>query len=184
MKEVILMRVWVTTLALMLFAPSLAMASAVVYPGITGYGGVHALPRAAVQPSAAAEYKAIFDVTTGSKNPSGINPGIMHVIRAVNVFASAHVPLSHLHFIVILHGAATSAALDNIHYKKVFGKNNPNISMLRKLKAAGVSVYVCGQAMFDFHYPGSWVGKNVTVALSALSTLVIYGDQGYAYLKQ
>lgn len=184
MKSAIRMRAWMMALAVMLAVPSLALANARVYPGISGYGGVHALPQAAVQPDPGAEYKAIFDVTSHAKDPSKINPGVMHVIRAVNVFASAHVPLSHLHFVVILHGPSTPVALSDNRYRKQFGTDNPNIPMLRKLKAAGVKIYVCGQAMYDFHYPLSWADKDVSVALSALSTLVIYGDQGYAFVKQ
>jgi intracellular sulfur oxidation DsrE/DsrF family protein len=183
MKIVIRMRIWMAALVLAIALPASAMAG-VVYPGIAGYGGVHALPKAAVQPNPSKQYKAIFDVTSRAKKLSAINPGLKHVIRAVNVFASAHVPLSHLHFVVIMHGGAAPAALGNTHYKKLFGTDNPNIAMLRKLKKAGVKLYVCGQAMFDYHYPLSWADRDVKVALSALSTLVIYGDQGYAYLKQ
>lgn len=183
MKPVIHISRLMAVLALALALPALAEAG-VVYPGITGYGGVHALPNAAVQPNPSKQYKAIFDVTSRAKKPSVINPGLKHVIRAANVFASAHVPLSHLHFVVILHGGAAPAALGNAHYRKLFGTDNPNVAMLRKLKEAGVKLYVCGQAMFDYHYPLSWADRDVKVALSALSTLVIYGDQGYAYLKQ
>jgi intracellular sulfur oxidation DsrE/DsrF family protein len=185
MKSVLNLRVWVAALTLALSMPAMAMAAeGDVFPAVPGYGGVHPLPHAAVQPNAKHRYKAIFDVTSHAKDPSGINPGLSHVARAVNAFASAGVPLSHLHFVAIVHGPATSAVLSNEAYQKYYKMDNPNMDLLQKLKKAGVKVYVCGQAMYDFKYPLADVSKDVTVALSALPTVIIYGDMGYAYMKQ
>jgi intracellular sulfur oxidation DsrE/DsrF family protein len=184
MKSVMHMRVWVTALALGLSMPAMAMAGEWVTPAIQGYGGVHPLPHAAVQPNPKHRYKAIFDVTSHAKDPSGINPGLKHVARAVNAFASAGVPLSHLRFVAIVHGPATAAVLNDAAYQKYFNMDNPNAKMLAELKKAGVKVFVCGQAMYDLKYPLDAVSKDVRVALSALPTVVIYGDMGYAYMKQ
>lgn len=185
MKSVLHMRAWVAALAVALAMPAAAMAADWVTPGVPGYGGVMPLPHAMVQPHAKHRYKAIFDVTSGAKDPSGINPGLKHVARAVNAFVSAGVPLSHLHFVAIVHGPkATAAVLNDAAYKKLFNMDNPNTKLLAELKKAGVKVFVCGQAMYDLKYPLADVSKDVHVALSALSTTVIYGDMGYAYMKQ
>jgi intracellular sulfur oxidation DsrE/DsrF family protein len=184
MKSVLNLRVWVAALAVGLAMPAMAMAGEWVTPAIDGYGGVHPLPHAMVQPNPKHRYKAIFDVTSHAKDPSEVNPGLKHVARAVNAFASAGVPLSHLHFVAIVHGPATSAILSDAAYKKLFNVDNPNIDLLSKLKKAGVKVFVCGQAMYDLKYPLADVSKDVHVALSALPTVVIYGDMGYAYMKQ
>ncbi|HYW04049.1 MAG TPA: DsrE family protein [Gammaproteobacteria bacterium] len=154
------------------------------YPAIKGYGPVHPLPDAAVQPSKHKVYKAFFDVTKGTSDPSKPNPGFDHVARAVNVFASAGVPLKHLHFVAVAHGPATPAVLNNAEYKKKFGVDNPNIKMISELKKAGVKVEVCGQALADNHFEHAWVNKDVIVTLSALSDAVIYGNKGYAFVKQ
>ncbi len=98
--------------------------------------------------------------------------------------ALAGVPLSNLHIVAILHGKATSSVLDNKHYKEKFGVNNPNIAVFMALQQAGVTVEVCGQAMLDHHYQLVWANPYVKPTLSALSTLIIYGNQGYAYVKQ
>ncbi|HKJ83772.1 MAG TPA: DsrE family protein [Mariprofundaceae bacterium] len=171
-------------MAVLLPALACPAAAGVVHPGIRDFGGIHDLPHAAVRPNPGDTYKAIFDVTSRPDKPGAINPGLMHVARAVNVFASANVPLSHLHFVVILHGGAAPAALDNTHYREEFGTDNPNTPLLDRLKQAGVKLYVCGQAMYDLHYQTSWANPDVKVALSALSTLVVYGDKGYAYIRQ
>ncbi len=154
------------------------------YPAIPGFGPVHPLPDAAVQPSKTKIYKAFFDVTTGIKDPSKPNGGLDHVARAVNVFVSAGVPLSHLHFVAVLHGPSTPAALDNAHYRAKYNVDNPNIKLINELEKAGVKVEVCGQALADLDYEHAWVNKQVTITLSALSDAVIYGDMGYAFVKQ
>jgi len=185
MKSVFNMRVLVAAMAMALAMPAAAMAGGWITPGVPGYGGVMSLPQAQVQPNHKRIYRAIFDVTSGAKDHSKINPGLKHVARAVNVFASAGVPLKHLHFVAIVHGPkATSAILNNEAYRKLYSVDNPNLKLLAELKKAGVRVFVCGQAMYDLHYPLAAVSKDVHVALSALSTTVIFGNMGYAYMKQ
>lgn len=83
------------------------------YPAIKGYGPVHPRPNAAMQPDKQTIYKVVFNVTAGSKDMSKPNPGLGHVARAVNVFASAGVPLDHLRFVAVVHGAATASVLDD-----------------------------------------------------------------------
>lgn len=151
---------------------------------VIDYGHIHPLPHAAVQPSKHKVYKAIFDVTHGIKDYSKPNAGLVHVARAVNVFASAGVPLSHLKFVAIVHGPATPSILDNAAYKRKYGVDNPNLRLIRQLRRAGVHVDVCGQALADLDFAHAWVDHKVTITLSALSTVVIYGDKGYAYMKQ
>lgn len=171
-------------LATMLTASAWASGVKWTYPAIAGFGPVHPLPNAAVQPSKSAIYKVVFDVTAKSKDMSKPNPGLDHVARAVNVFASAGVPLSHLKFIAVVHGPATASVLNNEHYHGKYGTNNPNIPLIAALKKAGVKVEVCGQALADNSYEHAWVNRDVTITLSALSDLIIYGHQGYAYVLE
>ncbi len=154
------------------------------HPAIANYGPVRSLPDAAVQPNKHHVYKAIFDVTSGFKDPAKPDAGLDHVARAVNVFASAGVPLKNLRFVAILHGPATTAVLSNADYRAKYGVDNPNILLIDALNKAGVHVDVCGQALADMGIAHSKVYAGVHVTLSALSTVVIYGNEGYAYMKQ
>jgi len=149
-------------------------------PVIKSAGAVHPLPDAAFLPKRNVTYKAIFSVTKGDKDPKKVNGGLAHVARAVNVFVSAHVPLKHLKFVVIMHGKAVPAVLDNAHYKEKFGVDNPNLKLIRELKAAGVTLAVCGQAVAGYKYDYSWVNPDIKVALSALSTIIVLQHEGYA----
>jgi intracellular sulfur oxidation DsrE/DsrF family protein len=150
-------------------------------PAIKGIGPVHVWPQATLRPSATATYKAVFDVTRAG-DASKINPGLDHIARAVNVFAAAGVPLTHLKFTVIVHGPATPAVLDEKSFQAKFGHANPDLAVIEALKKAGVQLLVCGNALGDMGYTPSEVNPDVKVALSALSTLIILQDQGYALI--
>ncbi|HEY1773583.1 MAG TPA: DsrE family protein [Gammaproteobacteria bacterium] len=151
-------------------------------PVIKSGGAVHPLPDAALQPDRNQTYKALFSVTKGASDPKDLNDALDHVARAVNVFASAGVPLDHLKFAVVVHGPATPLVLDGASYQKHFGTDNPNLKLIHELKAAGVQIYVCGQALAGMKYQASEVNPDVKVALSALSTIVILQQQGYALM--
>lgn len=154
------------------------------YPVVKDYGRVHPLPDAAVQPDKGKEYKTVFDVTTGIRDKSKPDGGLVHVARAVNVFGSAGVPASNLHFAAVLHGDATPAVLNDQRYRAKYGVDNPNARLISELRKAGVKVEVCGQALADNGFRHDWVDKDVTITLSALSDLTIYGDRGYAYARE
>lgn len=154
-----------------------------VTPAIKSDGPMHPLPDAAYQPSKTATYKAIFAVTRPSRGAHDPDGGLTPVARAVNIFASAGVPLGHLKFVVLIYGMeASPMVLDNAHYKARFGKDNPNLAVIHELTKAGIKVVVCGQALAGAGIEHAWVDPDVTIALSALSTMVILQDQGYAVL--
>ena len=149
-------------------------------PVIKDQGAVHALPDAVFRPDPNVTYKTVFSLTKGDADPKKVNGGLAHVARALNIFASAHVPPKHLKFVVIMHGKAVPAVLDNDHYKLKFGVDNPNLKLISELKAAGVTLAVCGQAVAGYKYEYSWVNPDIKVALSAISTLIMLQHEGYA----
>lgn len=153
------------------------------YPAIAGYGPVHVWPEAVLRPNPKATYKALFDVTQGKADAGKVNPSLDHVARTVNTFAAAGVPLSHMKFAVIIHGGATAIALNEKAYMAKFGHANPNLAVIADLKKAGVDVMVCGNALGDMDFTPAEVNPDIKVALSALSTLVILQDQGYALMR-
>lgn len=177
----------------LMFVPLLALLAAPAFaadtepagfwqtPAIAGVGHVHPLPKAALQPDRNTTYKIVFNLTHAAQADSAVNPGLEHVARALNAFASAGVPLDHLKFAVVIHGAATPMVMDNAAYRKKTGAANPDLALMQKLRAAGVKIYVCGQAVADFHIAYADVAPQVSVSLSALTDLAILEREGYAY---
>lgn len=151
-----------------------------VNPAVPDFGASVALPDAGMQPDKNAEYKAVFNITGEGPNEK-INPSLERAARAANIFVSAGVPLPHLHFIAVVHGPATQSVLDNDHYKEKFNVDNPNVKLIAELKAAGVKVVVCGQALAAKKFPHEWVNQDVEITLSAISTVIILEQQGYAF---
>lgn len=153
------------------------------YPAIPGYGRMHPLPHAAMQPDKSTTYKTVFDVTKALTDPAKPSASLDRVAKVVNIFASAGVPLAHLQFVAVLHGPATYAVLDNAHYRAKYHMDNPNIALIAALKKAGVDVEVCGQALAELNLEHAWVNKDVTITLSALSDVIIYGQKGYTLIQ-
>ena len=174
------------TLALGLLAAGAATAQPAGfwhYPVIKGYGPEHTWPGVVVRPTAHTTYHALFDVTQGKAQADTVNPGLDHIARTINIFAAAGVPLKHMNFEVIIHGPATPIVLDAAAYRAKFGHPNPNLALLATLRKAGVRLMVCGNALGDMHLNPSEVDPDVHVALSALSTVIILQNKGYALVR-
>jgi intracellular sulfur oxidation DsrE/DsrF family protein len=152
-------------------------------PALSGVGKMHPLPKAAYQPKPDETYKVVFSVTNAASKPDVINPSLDHVARAVNLYASAGVPLDHLKFVAVMSGGATDAALDDEHYRLRYGVDNPNLDLIRKLRKAGVDVAVCGQAAAEHQDRYQWIAPEVTLSLSALTTITTLQHQGYALMQ-
>ena len=153
------------------------------YPAIRGYGPEHIWPGVVERPQPSASYKALFDLTQGKAAADTINPGLDHIARTINIFAAAGVPLGHLRFAVIIHGPATPIVLDAAAYRAKFGHPNPNLALIAALRKAGVDLMVCGNALGDMHLTPAQVNPDIHVALSALSTVIIMQDRGYALVR-
>ncbi len=149
---------------------------------ISAAGAFHPLPQAAYQPDRAATYKVVFALSKDSDKPSAVNPGLERLARTVNLYAASGVPLDHLKFVAVAYGPATPLALDDAHYRAQFGVANPNLPVIAQLRKAGVDVAVCGQAVAEHHYQNDWVAKDVTLALSALTTITELEQQGYGLM--
>jgi DNA-binding transcriptional ArsR family regulator/intracellular sulfur oxidation DsrE/DsrF family protein len=145
-------------------------------------GRIHALPDAAYQPDPDATYKVVFAMTRASEDPAKVNPSLQRLARTVNLYVNAGVPLKHLKFVAVASGPATAMALDDAHYRKLYGVANPNLKVIGELRADGIDVAVCGQAVAEHDYHYDWVDDHVTVALSALTTITELQQKGYALM--
>ncbi len=154
-----------------------------INPVIKNFGRVHPRPDAAVQPDPSADYKVIVDVVHGGKDHSEVNGSLQRLARIVNLMGFARVPPEHVHIVAVIEGEASLAAASNDMYRKFYKVDNPNAPIIHALKAAGVTMLVCGQALAENGFKDSDVNPDVTVSLSALSDFVVYGQRGYSYMQ-
>ncbi len=177
------MRLLIVLLAALAF-PALAAAAQSDWqtPTIHGAGRIHPMPRAAYQPDPAATYKVVFNLKQAGAKPADVSPSLEHVARAVNLYVNAGVPLDHLKFVAVASGAATPTVLSDAQYRKQYGVPNPNLAVIAQLREAGVDVAVCAQALAENGFRPDWVDSHVTVALSALTTVINLQQKGYALM--
>jgi len=154
-----------------------------IYPAIRGYGGVHPRPDVPSGIVPGAEYKVIADVVHGTSDHKQVLGSLTRLARIVNLFAYAGVPPAHVHVAAVIEGDAGFAALNNAAFRKRFNVDNPNLALLHELKAAGVDLMVCAQALAEVGLEDSDISPDVTVTLSALSDFAVYGARGYSYLQ-
>ncbi|MBV8063865.1 MAG: DsrE family protein [Nevskia sp.] len=152
-------------------------------PAIAGYGQMHPYPEGVYQPARDQVYKLLFVVTEGSDKPGERNSSLEAVARTYNLFVSAGVPADHLKFVAVISGPATAVVLDDSHYKAQLGVANPNLELIHKLRAAGVELTACAQAVVHKKYQPDWVNPDVKLALSALTTRAVLQAQGYSEIK-
>ncbi len=151
-----------------------------VTPRIDGYGAIVPLPQAAVPPKAGS--RVVFDIA-GAGEPDKVVKGLDSVASFLNLAAEAGIAPETLNVTAVLHGPATKAVLrPEVYAKKTTASGNPNHELIRKLKAAGVELYVCGQALAHQRYAVEDVLPDVTVAVSAATVTVSRQMDGYAYL--
>lgn len=151
-------------------------------PLIAGYGKLYDTPDAAFQPDSTQRYKLVFKVSEAASNAADINPGLNEVARVINLYGRSGVPLSQIDAVVAVNGGATPAMLDEQHYHKLFGAANPNLQLIKALNDAGVKVTLCSQALAWHHYDPHWVAAPVITTPSALTTMTVLQNQGYALL--
>jgi len=148
-------------------------------PVIKNYGKVFVIENVELNLQKDKEYKVIFDVYTNTKEEGAINPLINTVARYLNMHAQNGITPGNMKVAFVMHGAASKDALTNEAYKKRFGIDNPNATLITALKSANVDIFVCGQSYKSRGFPVKGISKDVKLSLSALTALVEYQENGY-----
>jgi intracellular sulfur oxidation DsrE/DsrF family protein len=161
---------------------NIALAQTNNSPVIPEADGFIKIPNVSMPPDKNHIYKAIWDATKSAKEPSQLIPAINNSGSELNALAVSGIPLTHAKFVIVFHGAALDAILDDTHYKAKFGISNPNLAVLSKLKKAGVKIFVCGQNLLAENIDPKIISKDVTVASDALIVLMTYQNEGYALM--
>jgi intracellular sulfur oxidation DsrE/DsrF family protein len=151
------------------------------FPQVARYGGIVRTPDAAEPPRRGA--KIVFDITADGK-PEEVNKGLESVARYLNLNAEAGLMPADVKLALVLHGGATKAALGDAAYAKhTAAKQNPNLDLIRELKACGVEVFVCGQSLARNNFAADDVTDEVSVAVSAMTVNANKQLDGYAWVS-
>jgi intracellular sulfur oxidation DsrE/DsrF family protein len=154
-----------------------------IYPVIEGYGRVRPNEALPVRPDPKTDYRVLIDVLHFPDNPAKVGDPLQRLARLVNLLGYAGVPPEKRHIVAVLDERGGLYALSHAAYHRMFNVDNPNVELLQRLKAAGVQLLVCSQALAEAGLQASDVLPETTVTLSALTDVTIYGQQGYSYLQ-
>ena len=152
-------------------------------PAIPEADGYTVIPGAKINPDKKRIYRAIYDATKAAKDASQLVSALNMAGSELNGLAVCKIPLTHAKFVVVFHGAAINAILDDAHYKEKFGVSNPNLNVLAELKKSGVKLFVCGQNLLAENIDSKIISPDVMVASDALIVLMTYQNDGYALMS-
>ena len=150
---------------------------------IKNFGETFEVNNPEIKTDTSAELKVIFDVSATSSDKNSINSNIVTAARFLNMHANAGMKLNQLKVAMTIHGAAWKDVLSDSEYKKKFGVKNPNTPLIKELRNAGVDIIICGQTAMYRKMNRSVVMPEVKFALSAMTALLQYQNNGYKFIK-
>jgi intracellular sulfur oxidation DsrE/DsrF family protein len=147
---------------------------------VPGHGAGRDLPGAHLAPDPNVEYKVVFDLVVTDDNLDDPYPMLAPIAIYVNTLGKFGVPPENRKIAVVLHRGSGLIGLKNEEFKaRHDGKDNPNIELIRKLHAAGVSFHICGQGVLAREIDQDDLLDEIQVDYWALTTLIELGRQGY-----
>ncbi len=147
---------------------------------VPGYDAGRDLPDAHLAPDPNAEYKVVFDLVMTDDNLDDPYPMLPLIAMYVNTLAEFGVPAEDRKISAVLHRGSGLIGLKNDEFKaRNDGHDNPNIELIRKLHAAGVTFHLCGQGVLARELDQADIMEEIQIDYWALTTLIELGRQGY-----
>ncbi len=156
-----------------------------VYPAVKAskFSGVLPVNGITEKADSTMKYKLVISLTTGTSDADKIkelNRGLAEAGRIVNLHLAAGVQRANLEVVIVTHGKAIYALLNNDAFKKQFKTDNPNNTIIKELEDAGARFVACGQAMQFLEVKNEALLPEVKIALAAKVALSTYQLKGYA----
>ena len=168
-----------TTIALMLTGVAYADDDVL----IPGFGVGRDLPGAHNAPDPNTEYKVVFDLVVNDDNLDDPYPFLPVIAVYMNTLHKFGVPEENRKIAIVLHRGSGLIGLKNEAFKaRNDGKDNPNIELIQKLAAAGVTFHICGQGGLAREIDQDDLLPEIQVDYWALTTLIELGRQGYVQI--
>jgi len=151
---------------------------------VKDFGKVYNVPFAQDRPDSTQAYKIVFEASQPIDSFSQMYPPLEHAARMYNLHVYGGVPQKNLDVVLVIAGFGIPAAMNNEAYKKKYGVDNPNLKVLEELKAAGVKIVGCAQAMMKSNIDPSDLNPIIKPIFSRFTTVSSYQLKGYAYFKE
>lgn len=150
---------------------------------VPAYGRTYPTEGAAQRPDPNLDYRVVFNITIGTADPAKPNRSLEAVARFLNLLAADGVRPAPGHVVAIVHGPATPAIANNDAYARKTGHaTNPNLPLIERLRSAGVTIAVCGQAVHGHAIAASELAPGVQIDVSAVTTLANLQLRGWALI--
>ena len=150
---------------------------------VPGAGVARDVPGAKELPDPNRMYKVVFDIGKAAAKPDQVNPALKTIATYVNTLSKYGVPAEHRKIAIILHGGGEDMIFTNEAYKsRTEGTDNPNIDLIKKLTAAGVSFRVCGQGVTGKKIDRKDILPEIEVDLWAMVAMVNLELEGYVHI--
>ena len=162
--------------------PAASTAAADDSLAVPGYPVARDVPNAHELPDPKLDYKIAWGVGQGAKDMAAeVNPGLETLARYVNTLHKWGVPKEKRHIIVMFHqrNPDFDITMSNAAFKARHGKDNPNIALIRDLKAAGVQLRACGQALESRKIDAKDVNQDIQIDLWAMTSMLNLQMKGY-----
>ena len=150
---------------------------------ISDFGETFPVINPEIKTDTTATFKVIFDVAASSSERDVINKQIVTAARFLNMHANEGMHPKQLKVAMTIHGGAWQDVLSNKAYKEKFGVDNPNTGLIDQLTEAGADIIICGQTASFRGMSRGDVNPNVKFALSAMTALLQYQNNGYTFIK-
>jgi intracellular sulfur oxidation DsrE/DsrF family protein len=159
------------------------------FPAIksVNWAGVYPVNPIDEMPDPNMQYKLLFELSDfafkdqDSSAKTDINVGIGSVARELNLHEANGIPRKNINAVVVIHGSALYSLLKNEKYKKKYGRDNPNIAVIKELQNYGVKMIVCGQAMTFLNLEMEDLVPGIKQALNAQTALSSYQLKNYVF---
>ena len=150
---------------------------------IPDFGKTFKVENPEIATDTSATLKVIFDVSKSPENKTQINSNIVTAARFLNMHANLGMDISQLNVAITIHGGAWKDVLTDSVYLEKYGNKNPNTELIKQLNTAGVDIILCGQTANFRNVSRSEANPNVKFALSAMTALLQYQNNGYHFIK-
>jgi intracellular sulfur oxidation DsrE/DsrF family protein len=129
-------------------------------------------------------YKVVFSVNRDPQSPDDVNPMFNAIATYLNTLGKYGVPAKHRNIVAMIHHRTEGfdIVMSNEAYKERYGRDNPNIEIIRKLKAAGVDIRLCGQGLVVREIDAKDVNPDIQIDLWAMTSIINLTMAGYAHI--